>query len=187
MQSFASYLNFSLGALTIVANVLSLVLVIALVWPKARQSALAAFFSKHAILAALVASLVALIGSLAYSDILGYEPCKLCWFQRIFMYPQVLIFAIAAWRKDAAIKLYGLILSVLGGLVALFHYLGQRGLNPFELDCLAVGYSVSCAKNFVLTFGYVTIPMMALSAFVLISLVLWLSISDDRRKSGVSS
>ncbi|MBI5134198.1 MAG: disulfide bond formation protein B [Candidatus Taylorbacteria bacterium] len=180
MQTFASFLNLSLGALVVVANLLSLGILLCLASPRARESRFARFFSKNSLLVAFVASLAATLGSLAYSDIIGYEPCKLCWFQRIFMYPQVLIFGIALWRKEPFVRLYGLVLSILGALVALFHYLGQVGVNPLGLDCLAVGYSASCAKNFVLTFGYVTIPMMALSAFVLMSLALTLSLKADK-------
>lgn len=94
------------------------------------------------------------------------------------MYPQVILFGIAAFRNATHIKIYGIVLSSIGAVIALFHYVGQIGWNPFGLQCLALGYSASCAKNFVLQFGYITIPMMALSAFVLI--LVTLSIKTSR-------
>ena len=124
---------------------------------------------------AFLISFLATFTSLIYSDVIGYEPCKLCWFQRIFMYSQVILFGVAIFRRDTGIKIYGIVLSSIGAIVALFHYIGQIGWNPLNLECLAIGYSASCAKNFVLSLGYVTIPMMAFSAFVLIALLLLIS------------
>lgn len=125
-------------------------------------------------LLAFLASLAATAGSLFYSDILGYEPCKFCWFQRIFMYPQVLLLGLALWRKDYWMKTYSIILSILGGLLALNHYILQT-TNTSIIPCSAVGYSASCSKVFVMNLGYITIPLMALTAFVLIivSLLMW--------------
>jgi disulfide bond formation protein DsbB len=175
MHTFVTYFNGTLGILTIAANILSLALLAAVISPKVRASTFAGFFRKRAYMVALAASLVATLGSLIYSDVIGYEPCKLCWFQRIFMYPQAIIFALALWKRDAMAAIYGMTLSAVGAAIALFHYIGQIGWNPLGLDCLAVGYSASCAKNFVMIYGYVTIPFMALSAFALILLTLILS------------
>ena len=164
------------SVLTVIANILSVGLIIALVVPKFRENVFSRFFSDNGMLVALVVAFLATAGSLIYSDVIGYEPCKLCWFQRIFMYPQVIILGMALVRKDMGVKIYSLVLSVIGAAIALFHYVGQLGWNPFGLECLAVGYSASCSKNFVLSLGYVTIPMMALSAFILMALTLTLSL-----------
>jgi disulfide bond formation protein DsbB len=180
MQSFADILNFVLGLLTIIAQVASVAIIVALCSKKFRKGAFARFVSNRAMIIAFIVSVVATLGSLTYSDVIGYEPCKLCWLQRICMYPQALLFGIALWRKDSGIRIYALGLSIVGALIALFHYIGQLGLNPLRLDCLAVGYSASCSKNFVLQFGYITIPLMALSAFILIGLSLHLSRKKER-------
>ncbi len=95
------------------------------------------------------------------------------------MYPQVVILGMALWRKDASVRIYSLVLSVAGAAIALYHYVGQLGFNPLGLDCLAVGYSTSCSKSFVLEFGYITIPVMALSAFVLMALSLWMTMKKE--------
>lgn len=116
-------------------------------------------------------ALVAMVGSLIYSEIIGYEPCKLCWLQRIFMYSQVILLGMALFKKDYKIISYSIVLSIIGAIIAGYHYLLQLGVAS-GLPCSAVGYSVSCSQRFVMQYGYITIPMMALSAFVLITLLL---------------
>lgn len=115
-----------------------------------------------------IVALVSMLGSLFFSDIAGFEPCKLCWYQRILMYPQVLLLGFAIAKDDRKhIIDYCLGLSGLGVIIATYHYWLQRGGNEF-IPCSTVGYSVSCAKTFVMSYGYITIPFMALSAFLLI-------------------
>jgi len=168
-------LIWSIGS--VVAQVISLVLILSLFFQKLRATAFVQFFKGNAILISFIAALFATIGSLIYSDVLGYEPCKLCWLQRIFMYPQVILMGVALFRKDVSVKIYGIILSVIGGAIALFHYTGQIELTP--LPCSAVGYSVSCAQKFVMEFGYITIPLMAFSAFLLIIFSLVVSMKKE--------
>lgn len=183
MQALASTMNIIWSVLSIVAQLLSLLILVALITKKSPQpfSKLLSKISQKAVLLSFVVSFFAVVGSLIYSDVIGYAPCKLCWFQRIFMYPLVILFGLSLWKKDQGIRHYGLVLSAIGGLIALFHYVGQLGFNPLGLECLVIGYSASCAKNFVLEFGYITIPVMALSAFVLIFLSLKLSLRDSNK------
>ncbi|MEK6844483.1 MAG: disulfide bond formation protein B [Nanoarchaeota archaeon] len=117
----------------------------------------------------LLISLAATLGSLYYSDILGYEPCKLCWYQRIFIYPQVLLFFIAALKRDSRIAIYSIFLSLLGGIIASLHYYIQITNNNL-FSCSVIGYSASCAQQFFLKYGYITIPMMAVTAFIILIL-----------------
>lgn len=128
------------------------------------------FFSKNYLKLALTVALTATLGSLFYSEIAGFTPCKLCWFERILMYPQTILFAIALWKKDAKIWIYSLTLSLIGAVISFYHYLMQIGFVP-EGSCDAVGKSVSCSKIFTMTFGYITIPLMAGTAFVLLILM----------------
>lgn len=174
MQTFATTMNLLWSVLSIVAELLTVYLLAAYAVPKLAESGVGRFFRDHGLLVAFVVSLLATAGSLIYSDVIGYQPCKFCWFQRIFMYPQVLLMGIALWKKDQGMKLYGLVMSVIGAAIALFHYTGQLGLTP--LPCSAVGISVSCSERFVLELGYITIPMMAFSAFALIAATLLLSL-----------
>ncbi|OGY68707.1 MAG: hypothetical protein A3B94_01990 [Candidatus Jacksonbacteria bacterium RIFCSPHIGHO2_02_FULL_43_10] len=108
-----------------------------------------------------------MLGSLFYSEIAGYEPCQLCWWQRILMYPQVILLGVAWLKEDQGIVLYSIALSSLGALIAGYNYLLQIGFVP-SIGCSAVGYSINCSQRFVMQFGYITIPMMALTAFLLI-------------------
>ena len=132
---------------------------------------------KNAVLFAFIVSSIATLGSLFYSEIAGFTPCKLCWLQRIFMYPQSLLFLILLIKKSIKIKevfLYSLIMSIIGALIAGIHYLYQIGVVS-GIECDALGYSASCSQAFVLHYGYITIPMMSLIAFLLliISNLLW--------------
>ena len=119
---------------------------------------------------AFTVSLVATLGSLFYSEVLGFEPCKLCWFQRILMYPQSVLYLVAFLSKKKDVFLYTLPLSIIGVVIASYHYLLQRGVTPLT-PCGVVGYSVSCSTNFFMEYGYITIPMQSLTAFVILTLL----------------
>ena len=126
------------------------------------------FISSRALMLSFIVALAATLGSLFYSEIAGYTPCKLCWYQRILMYPQAVMLGIAAARKDNGIVLYGLVLSGIGAAIAAYHYLLQIGLVDEIAPCTTVGYSVSCTETFTMTYGFITIPFMSLVAFLLI-------------------
>lgn len=160
------FVNFLLGLLTIAGQVIVVVLIFCLLTGTGKQ--IVDFFTKHASWSVFAVALLATLGSLTYSEILGFTPCKLCWLQRIFMYPQAIIFGLALYKKDSKIFDYGLALSGVGILISLYHYLLQFGLVP-EPACSATG--VSCLKQFVIEFGYITVPLMALTAFALIILL----------------
>ncbi len=132
----------------------------------------------------MAVALAATLGSLFFSDVAGYEPCKLCWIQRIFMYPQVIILLIALIEKDARALVYSVALSAIGAVVAGYHYLLQLGIAP-PLSCGATDYSVSCAEKVVMAFGYVTIPLMSFTAFVMILVfsIIGMSWNKDRTKT----
>jgi disulfide bond formation protein DsbB len=177
-MTLVAFMNMLWSVLSVVAQAVSLVLLAALFSRKLRDSAFVSFFSSRSTLIGFVASASATLGSLTYSDVIGYAPCVLCWFQRIFMYPQVILSGMALHRRDLGLRAYGLVLSIIGGAIALWHYLGQLGFGT--LPCSAVGYSVSCAERFVMQFGYITIPMMAFSAFALIAFSYAVSLKKDK-------
>ncbi|MFD1774639.1 disulfide oxidoreductase [Paenibacillus rhizophilus] len=129
------------------------------------------FLSRHGLYLAWFVSLVATAGSLYLSEVLKYEPCKLCWFQRIFMYPQVLLLGIATYRNDKRIVPYVLPLSVIGGSISLYHYAEQK--IPALGKVLPCTIGVPCTKDYLNFFGFITIPLLALTAFILIALMLW--------------
>ncbi len=128
------------------------------------------YVGKRALVFSFCMALLATLGSLFYSEIMQFEPCKLCWIQRIFMYPQAVLLGVGLYKKEKKILDYTVFLSLLGFLFALYHY----GLNwyakffPTE-TCPFGGGGVSCTKAY-FTFGYVNIPLMSLAAFSLLLL-----------------
>ncbi|MCS7460915.1 disulfide oxidoreductase [Paenibacillus doosanensis] len=115
-------------------------------------------------------SLVAVAGSLFLSEVLGFEPCKLCWFQRIFMYPLVIVLGMACYKNDRRLIPYVLPLSVIGGLISLYHYAEQKIPGLAKLLPCTVG--VPCNQDYIDWFGIITIPLMALTAFIFITVFL---------------
>ncbi|QTD42863.1 disulfide oxidoreductase [Sporosarcina sp. Te-1] len=119
-------------------------------------------------------SLIATLGSLYYSEIKGFTPCTLCWYQRILMYPLVLISGIAIVQKNARIALTTAVFSIIGAGTSLYHYSIQK-LSFLQSTAPACG-NVPCTGQYVNYLGFITIPFMALIAFLLIfitSLFLW--------------
>jgi disulfide bond formation protein DsbB len=163
------FVNQILGISTLLGGILVLLILGSLVSKDHSVShKLHTFIAQHAILLSFCIASISMLGSLFYSEIVGYDPCKLCWYQRIFMYPQVFLLGYAYRTQDKKVIPYALLLSLIGGSIALYHYLLQLGIAP-ELPCSAVGASISCSKQFVLQWGYISIPVMALTAFVLMS------------------
>jgi len=172
-MQLANIVNLTLSSLTVIGQVVALTILILLILDgrgNAKAGKALAFIGKNAIMLGFVVALISMLGSLTYSDVLGFAPCKLCWYQRICMYPEVFLLGLALIRKEKAILPYAFLLAVIGEVIALYHYVIQLGVLP--APCTVSGYSVSCAKVFVLQFGYITIPLMAFTAFILIMLLM---------------
>jgi disulfide bond formation protein DsbB len=111
-------------------------------------------------------SLAALVGSLYFSEVRNLPPCLLCWYQRILMYPLVILIPIGLLKKDKFLPLYVLGLALPGAVVALYHTLLQYDVIPHSLGpCLA---GVSCTTQQILWLGFITIPLLSFVAFLLI-------------------
>ncbi|KOP81566.1 disulfide oxidoreductase [Cytobacillus solani] len=120
------------------------------------------------------ASVLAMFGSLYFSEIRQYEPCTLCWYQRILMYPMVIILGIAVVKKDFRISIYTMVLSAIGGCISLYHYSIQK--ISFLADHAASCGRVPCTGQYINWLGFITIPFLALIAFIIIficSYLLW--------------
>jgi disulfide bond formation protein DsbB len=120
--------------------------------------------------AAWMVALVATVGSLFFSEVMNLPPCVLCWYQRIAMYPLVLIVGAGIVLRDRRLKYYALPLSLSGLTVAVYHNLLYYGFIPDSITPCTQG--VSCTSVQIEWFGFVTIPLMSLAAFVLVSLCL---------------
>lgn len=120
-------------------------------------------------LAAMVA-VTATLGSLYYSEIADFIPCRLCWFQRIFMYPMAIVLPIAAFRRDFGIRIYMIAFPVIGLGISIYHYLVQR--VPSLSEGGSCDATAPCSSAYVETFDFVTIPFMAGCGFLLIGVLL---------------
>lgn len=172
--------NQLLGFLTFIGQIIIGALFIALSFrksPTAKQ--ILSFVAKNGLLFSFIVALTAMLGSLFYSEIAKYEPCVLCWYQRILMYPNVLLLGLAYAQKDRHVIPYSLALAIPGLLLSGYHYLLQRNIVP-AITCGVVGYSASCSTTFFMQFGYITIPFMAFTAFLLI--ILFLTVSTRKKR-----
>lgn len=119
-------------------------------------------------LAWLVAA-TAMAGSLYFSEVVGFIPCTLCWYQRIAMYPLAILLLIAAVRGDRGIRPYGATLALIGAAISTYHVLVQR-LPALPSGSCSV--EAPCTAIYVERFGFVTIPVMALIGFLTIATAL---------------
>jgi disulfide bond formation protein DsbB len=127
---------------------------------------------------AWVIALVTTLGSLYYSKVQGYLPCELCWYQRICLYPWSVILGIAAWRRDAAIKIYAIPVLCIGVVISLYHSWIQW--FPPSSGTSFCSVDAPCTTKFVNEFDFVTLPFMALSAAVLMIALLLASDPSER-------
>ena len=118
-------------------------------------------------LAWLVAA-VSMSGSLWFSEVAGFLPCRLCWAQRACMYPLVVVLAVAMVRRSAIsarARQLAIALAGVGAVVATYHVVVERFPS---LETSACDPTVPCALVWFERLGFVTLPFMALSGFVLI-------------------
>jgi disulfide bond formation protein DsbB len=116
-------------------------------------------------LAFLVAA-VATGGSLFFSEIAGFVPCELCWFQRICIYPLSIVTLLAAIANDRRVARYLLPLPLVGAGIAVYHLFVENGVVKQAQTCL-LSAPGGCATKWIEEFGYVTIPVLALTGFAL--------------------
>jgi disulfide bond formation protein DsbB len=121
------------------------------------------FIKTNIIYLIFILSATSVFGSLIYSEIMDFPPCVLCWWQRVLLYPQMILSLVAIFRKEKNIVYYLIPMSVLGFLVSLYQSYVQWGGGSL-LPCTAEGGE--CSKLYVYEYGYITIPFMALSIFV---------------------
>ena len=173
MTELAQQLNFLLALGTIAIQVAAVVLAVLLLLERYKQKTfrVLTLVGVYGIQLVFFISLASVGISLFYSEILGFIPCGLCWLQRIFLYPQVILAGMAWYKKDNKIADYLIALSGVGAVVALYQHYLQMGGSAF-IPCPAVGPSIDCAQRFLFEFGYITFPLMSLSVFALIIVLL---------------
>ena len=131
---------------------------------------------KNALYFAHLVAWTAMLGSLYFSEVRHFIPCEWCWRQRILMYPLVLITAVGLWRRDELLPYYTLTFSGLGMLASTYHYLLQK-TSWFGTGACQAG--VACSTTYINWFGFITIPFLALIAFMLIFFCSMIAISSQ--------
>ena len=145
-----------------------------------RNEKTVSFFQEYILYFAWVVSIIATLGSLYFSEIKGYIPCELCWYQRIAMYPLTIILGIAAFCDDTRIKKYMLPVTIIGGSISLYHYLVQKVPGFAAIKPCVQG--VPCNAQYINWFGFITIPFLALTAFTIITVLLFMLRQRDAKK-----
>lgn len=160
--------NTIISILVLAAQVIIVVLLFYFIFLRKSKLKLFEFISRNAILLAFFVALVATIGSLYYSNIIGITPCELCWFQRVFIYPQLIIFGLAWLKKDKRFIDYSLALIGIGTLISLYHnyiYYNVQSSNFCSIEN-------PCTQQYFLGFDYITLPLSALTSLILMGLLL---------------
>lgn len=120
-------------------------------------------------------ALIATVGSLYFSEVMQFEPCLFCWYIRTLMYPLVIILGMAAVRKDVKQSVYTIPFTLIGGALSLYLYMIQKIPSFNNIGSTTCG-DIPCSTTYINWYGFITIPFLALVAFVLIfvlQLLLW--------------
>jgi disulfide bond formation protein DsbB len=128
-----------------------------------------------------LAAVSATVSSLYLSEVLHFIPCTLCWYQRIFMYPLAIILGIAFYRNDRAIYRYTLPISIIGMIISGYHVLLQKVPYLQQFEMCKTG--VPCSKDYLNLLGFITIPMMAFTAFTIITVCLVILLMNRKHHS----
>jgi disulfide bond formation protein DsbB len=169
------FYNTFLALLSLATFALALGLV---VYRLARGPAAATTMGNRALWLGWLVALAATTGSLIYSEWADFVPCRLCWFQRIAMYPMSIVLLVGAIRRDLAAKLYALPLALIGLAISSWHYLVQ--VFP-HLEGNACDPLNPCSARYVEVFGFISIPFMAGAGFTLIAVLLLLYVKAPKR------
>jgi len=127
------------------------------------------FGSVLVFLSFLVAS-IATLGSLFFSEIMNFVPCSMCWYQRIFMYPLVLIFLINLLYPDNKLFKYSFPLVITGLSLSIYHNLLMFGLISEDLVPCVKG--VPCSTVYINWLGFITIPLLSFIAYAILFILL---------------
>lgn len=144
--------------------IVALVGAVAVVVGRAARIPALQFEAGAAMTAAWAIAAVATAGSLTLSEVYHFTPCELCWYQRIAMYPLVVVLGVGAWRRDLSMRLPALILAGVGAALSTWHVLVQR--VPAMSNTTSCDASAPCTAIWVDVFQFFTIPTMALAGFI---------------------
>ena len=160
--------------ITVLADIVAVIALIIFVTPLKEAGAgekTARWIGRHSIWLAFTVCVASFAGSIFYSGIAGFAPCELCWWQRIFLYPQAILLAIAYFTDDEHIHKYSIALSSFGFVIAAYNVWLQFG-GESVVPCAATAGAVTCSFRYFLEFGYITLPTMSLTAFGLLLVIM---------------
>ena len=170
------FLNKFIGLGTLVIHIILGLMLISYIYHKSTKKKLPKFgsniknfLSENGILFAFLLVLGATIGSLIYSEVIGIPACDLCWYQRALLYPQVVILAVALVKKNRDIYDYVIGLNIIGIIIAGYQYIMQ--MINYSGPCPIGSGGANCFTKDVFEFGYITLPLMSISVFVLLALL----------------
>lgn len=170
--AYAETLTHYLASLTIVGMVLVVLgfITVAYLSYTKKINVYAMSASKYIFPVGFFVSFIGLFLTIFYSEVLRYAACDLCWYQRVFLYPQVFLFGYAWLKKDRAILPYTVLLSFVGLGIATYHHLLQIGFDIMK-PCSTAPFAVDCSKPSFIEFGFVTFPFMAVVLFAFLGLI----------------
>jgi disulfide bond formation protein DsbB len=160
--------NSFLSMMAILGQIFIAALIIRLLFFRKHNNTWMNFVADKAIPLAFIVALVATGGSLYYSEIANFKPCDLCWFQRIFMYPQVVLLGLAWLKKEDSVVDYSLTMVCIGFCISTYHNFIYYTSQTSSFCSIAV----PCTQKYVVGFNYISIPLLALTAFTMIGLLL---------------
>lgn len=177
MPPYVEIVNKVLSLGTILLQVIILSLLINLLFFRNNKNSFLLFFKKYTFVFGFLSAFGAFVLSLFYSEVVGFPPCELCWIQRIFLYPQLILFGMELYKRDRSIIDFSIVFAIFGSLVSLYHIYIENG-GSSSIGCatpasLVTTGQVSCATRYIYEFGYITMPMMALtlSCFIIVILI----------------
>ncbi len=134
-----------------------------------KKKVLSPYIARYGLLMVFIVGMVSAVLSLIYSESFGFVPCGLCWVERGLLYSLIIICGIALWKKytgvrDTSVADYGIGLSLIAGTIAFYHHYGQMSGGTFVV-CPTAGVGADCARRLVFEFDYITLPLMAFTAF----------------------
>lgn len=175
MSTYVEIINKILALGTIGLQAIIVAIVIALIFFRNKENPFLIFVKEYTFILGFITALGTFLLSIFYSNIVGFPPCELCWIQRIFLYPQLILFGIELYKRDHSIVDFSMVFAIIGSIVSAYHLYIENG-GASNISCAALTpvnvTQVSCITRYVYEFGYVTMPLMALTSSLFIIVIL---------------
>ncbi len=172
MPAYVEIVNKILAVGTIFLQLVIIFLIVNYLFFRSRENKVLLFFKKYTFYLGFLIALGAVLLSLFYSNVVGYPPCELCWIQRIFLYPQLILFGMELYKKDRSIVDFSIAFAILGSITSIYHIFVESGVTSGISCADPSNGGVSCAVRYIYEFGYVTMPIMALTMSLFIISIL---------------